>query len=125
MIREVTIFNKINSLPQFNFSGVEIFQMSGIEKSQISRFINGKIDLGTSKFFQLIRSMPPEFQQRYFQEALAMNIEVKELKKSDRIPWTEMIGSADYEDIEEILSALAARWLELGKAKQKELVNVG
>ena len=125
MIQEVTIFNKVNSELQFRFSGVQIHRMSGIEKSQISRFLNGKIDLGMSKFFQIIRSMPPEFQQRYFQEALAINIKVKDLKKSDRIPWTEMISSADYEDMEEILSALAARWLELGKAKQKDLVNVG
>jgi site-specific recombinase XerD len=46
MTEEVTIFNKINELSDFNYSGAQIASWSGLEKSLISRFLNGKSDAG-------------------------------------------------------------------------------
>ncbi len=119
MSREVIVFNKINSRTRFNYGCVEICRMSGLEKSQVSRFLNGKTELGVSKFFQLIRSMPKEFQEAYWEEMLSSR-SVGEMLGGDRILWTELIAEASFTDIEEILNAITERWAGLRKAKEKE-----
>lgn len=121
MSQEVIVFNKINSRTRFNYGCVEICRMSGLEKSQVSRFLNGKTELGVSKFFQLIRSMPKEFQEAYWEEVLSSR-SVGEMLGCDRILWTELIAEASFTDIEEILNAITERWAGLRKAKEKEAV---
>ena len=124
MTYEVTIFNQINARPDFNYSGAQIAKWSGLEKSLISRFLNGKSDISLSKFLQLIRSMPSEFQQAYWSESLGV-ANVSQMLERERIPWTELIKQATHSDIEEILSALTERWGKLSKSQEKELANVG
>ncbi len=128
MIQEVIIFNKINSRPEFNYSGAEISKRSGFEKSMISRFLNGKSEMGMAKFFHLMRSMPPSFQQAYWEEVLGIQ-SVEKLMSSHRIPWSDLIAKANFADIEEILKAVTNYWSELEKSqekatKAKQLVNV-
>ena len=124
MIQEVIIFNKVNSLPEFRFSGADICRMSGLEKSQVSRFLSGKIEFSVGKFFQLIRSMPPSFQRSYWEETLTLN-NVSQMLGSERVPWTALVSEANYDDLQEILNAMADRWAELRKGKEKDLVGVG
>jgi hypothetical protein len=121
MLLEVTVFNKVNKA--FNYSGVQIAQWSGLEPSLISRFLNGKSDISVSKFFRLIRSMPQEFQEAFWEQTLGLENE-RELLQSKRLPWSALISEASYGDIEEILNAIAVRWAELGKVKEKELATV-
>ncbi len=113
MTDEVTIFNRVNERPDFNYSGTQIAKWSGLDKSLVSRFLNGKSDISASKFLQLIHSMPIPFQQAYWSELLRLN---EQPGKS----WRALISKASYADIEEILNAIADRWGELGKAKEKE-----
>jgi hypothetical protein len=45
---------------------------------------------------------------------------------SNRIPWTELITQATYEDLGEILKAMTIRWTELhGQEKVSQLAGVG
>jgi hypothetical protein len=118
MADEVTIFNKVNRRLEFNYSGAQIAKWSGLETSLISRFLNGKSDISVSKFLQLIRSMPPEFQQAYWSELLEIETKPEELGS-----WRSLIARASYEEVEEILNAVADRWAGLGKAKERELVK--
>lgn len=119
MADEATIFNKVNSRLEFNYSGAQIAKWSGLETSLISRFLTGKSNISVSKFLQLIRSMPSEFQQAYWSELLEI-----ETKPSGSRSWDSLISQASYDDVEEILNAIAARWAGLGKANSRELVNV-
>ncbi len=120
MVEEVIIFNKVNSQPDFNYTGAQICRWSGLEKSLVSRFLNGKTDISLSKFFQLIRSMPAPFQEAYWAEVLKLEHDSEIWRSQKRPPWTSLISKASYADIEEILNALANRWTELGKVKEKE-----
>jgi hypothetical protein len=45
---------------------VQIAKWTGLDTSTISRFINEKSDLPTSKFLKIIRSMPLPFQKIYW-----------------------------------------------------------
>ncbi len=112
MIREVTVFNKVRSRPEFNYSGAQIVEWTGFDKSAVSRFLNGKTDLPMSKFFHLVNSMPKPFQEAYWSELLSLDYQ-------DR-SWRSLISKASCVDVEEILNALADRWTELGKVKEKE-----
>jgi hypothetical protein len=112
MNQEVLLFNKINSFPQFRYSVTQIAKWSNLDKSHVSRFLNGKNDMTVTKFFQLLRSMPNEFQQVYWSELLNLHRD-----KS----WRSLILQASMSDIEEILNALAERWGEL--VKSRELVK--
>jgi hypothetical protein len=120
MTQEVIIFNKVNEQLGFNYSGTQIASWSGLDKSLISRFVSGKTDISASKFLQLIRSMPTPFQQAYWAELL----EPQELELQQGESWQSLISAASTSDIEEILNAIALRWAELGKSKEKELVTV-
>jgi transcriptional regulator with XRE-family HTH domain len=111
MTEEVTIFNKINELSDFNYSGAQIASWSGLEKSLISRFLNGKSDISVGKFLQLIRSMPKPFQEAYWFELLG------ERGSFENRSWRSLINQASTADIEEILNAIADRWAELTKEK--------
>lgn len=102
MLREVTVFNKVRERPEFNYSGAQIVEWTGFDKSAVSRFLNGKTDLPMSKFFHLIGSMPTPFQQAYWSELLNLDYQ-------DR-SWRSLISQASYADIEEILNAIAERW---------------
>ena len=117
MSREVIVFNKVLRRPEFNYTGAQIVEWTGFDKSAVSRFLNGKTDLPTSKFFSLISSMPTPFQQAYWAELL--NLELEEQPKS----WQSLIWQASYADMEEIFNAIAERWAGLDKSKQQELVN--
>lgn len=118
MTQEVIIFNKINSLPGFNYNGAQIAKWSGLDKSLVSRFLNGKTDISVSKFFQLIQSMPTPFQQAYWADVLNLEHEGRS--------WRSLISQASVADVEEILNTIAERWAELGKfqEKEKELAGV-
>jgi hypothetical protein len=122
MLLEVTIFNKVNEA--FNYSGVQIAQWSGLEQSLISRFLNQKSEISVSKFFRLIRSMPQEFQEAFWAEMLSLENERELLSSPKRLPWSVLISEASTADIEEILNAIADRWAELGKSRDKELATV-
>ncbi len=121
MLQEVVIFNRVNSRPEFSYTGADICRMSGIEKSQVSRFLNGKIDISMGRFFRLIRSMPREFQEAYWKEIL----KISSVKVSGGgVPWTELISNANFTDIDEILSALSNRWSELKDSAGLTSLNV-
>jgi hypothetical protein len=95
----VETFNKVLSRKEFNYTGTQIAQWSGLGLSQVSRFMNDKTDLPVSKFFQLLNSMPPRFQQCYWAELLGL-----ERKEKD---WHSLIVSASVSDIQTILQALS------------------
>jgi hypothetical protein len=125
VMREATIFNKINARPEFGFSGADIARTSALDKSLISRFLNEKGDINLNKFSQLICSMPPAFQQEFWKEFHTL-ADPNEFRKADKqIPWTALVSEATYDDLEEILSAIAARWSDLSKSKNKELAGAG
>ena len=123
MIEEVTIFNKINERKGFGFTGAQIASWSGVDASQISRFLNGKTDISVSKFFKVISSMPESFQEAYWTEILNFHYVTKREKKE--IHWSVLISEASYKDLQEILNAIGLRWAELEKSqtKSKELVS--
>ena len=123
MIKEVTIFNEINAREGFGFTGAQIAKWSGINSSQISRFLNGKTDISVGKFFQVISSMPKSFQEAFWTETLNFHYVTKREKKE--IHWSVLISEASYTDIQEILNAIGLRWAELEKnqTKSKELVS--
>ena len=117
MIREVTIFNKIRQRPEFNYSGAQIVEWTGLDKSAVSRFLNGKTDLPMSRFFQLVSSMPTPFQEAYWSELLGQ-------ERKEEGSWRSVISEASVADIEEILGALTERWGKLSKSQEKELAGV-
>lgn len=121
---EATIFNRINK-SSFNYTGAEIARLSGLDKSLISRFLNGKTEISATKFLQIIRSMPEDFQQQYWADLLGTNVEVLSGRDAQgHIPWSELIKQASYSEIEEILNAIADRWADLGKTKEEQLTLV-
>jgi transcriptional regulator with XRE-family HTH domain len=117
-MQEVTIFNKINK--QYNYSQTEIARITELDRTLISRFLRAEQDISLSKFFKLIRAMPPSFQEAYWKEVLGYkNVKLT----SERIPWTDLIEEADFDDLEEIFGAISARWTKLTESK-KELTKV-
>ena len=64
--------------------------------------------------------MPAPFQEAYWAEVLKLEHDSEIWRSQKRPPWTSLISKASYADIEEILNALANRWTELGKVKEKE-----
>jgi len=111
------IFNKVNEA--FNYSGSEIARMSGLSRSVVCRFLTAKRDISLSNFLTIVRSMPLEFQEAYWDELLG--IKSAQALRSTRIPWTDLIAKASYSEIEEILNAIADRWAQLRKAKEQEV----
>ncbi len=97
----VRVFNKVLSREEFRYPGTEMASWSGLSNSQISRFLNGKTDLPSSKFFHLLASMPPKFQRQYWAELLGL--------RNDR-DWRSLVAVASVKDVEEILQAVAERY---------------
>ncbi len=117
MSREASIFNEINSLPQFGFSQADIVRSSGLQKSFVSRFLSGR-DVYLKNFLQLINSMPEDFQQLYWRQILSDKV-FQEPPKD----WRALIQSASIKDIAEILEAISDWWGDLvksGKFKPKD-----
>ena len=109
----VTIFNKVNSYPGFGFNATQISGFSGLSLVTVSRFINNKVDISAVNFMKLISSMPRRFQEIYWRELLAT-------QPFEGRSWRKLIAMASPADIEEILSSISDRWMELaseGKVK--------
>jgi transcriptional regulator with XRE-family HTH domain len=104
------IFNSVLERREFRYSLKELSDFSGLGTSQLSRFLNSKTDLPVSKFFQLINSMPLEFQEEYWAELLQQS--------GSHQDWWSLISTASLSDIEEILRALSHRYSELKKGKE-------
>ena len=118
MSKAVIIFNKVLRRPEFNYTGMQIVEWSGLHKSAVSRFLNGKVDISVSKFFHIISSMPTAFQQVYWSELL--NLELEEKPQT----WQSLISQASHTDMEEIFNAIAHRWSALENPKKRELAGV-
>jgi plasmid maintenance system antidote protein VapI len=116
MEKEIEIFNKLNE--KYGYSKSEIARMADLERVLISRFLHGHQDISLSRFFKLIKAMPPSFQEAYWIKLLGYN----DLKMGDR-DWDELIGKADFDDLPKILKAISDRWTKLTESK-KELTKV-
>jgi len=106
----IEVFNSVLEHREFRYSLKELANFSGLGTSQISRFLNSKTDLPVSKFFQLVNSMPIEFQNEYWAELLQ--------QCDSHNGWWSLISTATLSDIEEILRALSHRYSELKKEKE-------
>lgn len=100
----IKVFNKLLSRHEFQYTGLQMAEWSGLSNSQISRFINNKTDIPTSKFFQLIKSMPEQFQYCFWVELLKLNEERN---------WRSLVTTASFEDIEEIIQAITDRYRKI------------
>jgi hypothetical protein len=107
MPRHLTIFKDVLARKDFSYTGLEMSQWSGISNSQISRFLNGKSDIASTTFFQLLESMPTRFKDCYWAE----------FHKEDNNDesWYSLVNRASDKDIGEILAALAKRYTEDSK----------
>jgi transcriptional regulator with XRE-family HTH domain len=106
----IEVFNSVLERREFRYSLKELADLSGLGTSQLSRFLNSKTDIPVSKFFQLINSMPPEFQEEYWAELLQ--------QRGSQQDWWSLISTATLSDIEEILRALSHRYSELKRGKE-------
>ncbi|MDJ0725607.1 MAG: hypothetical protein QNJ38_10890 [Prochloraceae cyanobacterium] len=103
------IFKKVNADYRFNYSQRQICKFSGLQTSLLSRFLNGYSDISVVKFFELIQSMPEDFQKEYWRELGLFSV----FCDKQNIDWEVIIGNADKEDIAKILGALGNRWSEI------------
>jgi hypothetical protein len=109
----VTIFNKVNSYPGFGFTATQIAGFSGLTLVTVSRFLNNKVDISATNYMKLICSMPRRFQEIYWRELVCA-------EPFEGRSWRKLIAMASPADIEEILSSISDRWMELateGKVK--------
>jgi hypothetical protein len=60
------LFNQM--LERFQLNARLICQASGVSEVMVSRFRNGNVDLGSSKFVALIQSLPPEAKDWYLSQ---------------------------------------------------------
>ncbi len=94
-------------LSRFGYSAKQIAGWSGIHESRISRFRNGKLDLETGEFLQLLQSMPEEAQSCFWQHLLGKSLSLE-----------QMIKGMDECQLAALLHAIATN---LGKSEQKAL----
>lgn len=108
--KEAAIFNRINSLPRFGYSQVEIVRMSGLNKSSVSRFVNGR-EISLSSLLILISSMPPEFQKLFWRDLLP-----QEVFSPKTLDWEIEVHRASAQELLTILRAAPQRLDELMQA---------
>lgn len=53
-------------LEEYKISAKEISELSGIDKSVISRFRNGHTDISTNRLQKLIQSLPPQAKAHFY-----------------------------------------------------------
>ncbi len=103
------VFKKVNADYRFNYSQRQICKFSGLQTSLLSRFLNGSSDISVVKFFDLIQSMPEDFQKEYWKQLGLFSI----FCDKENIDWEVIISNADKDDIAKILGALGNRWSEI------------
>jgi hypothetical protein len=103
MPKYLTIFKEVLAKEEFDYTGTEMAEWSGLTNAQISRFLNGKCDISAGKFFQLLESMPPRFKDCYWREF--HNTE----NSDDDWNWDSLVEKASAKDLGQILKAVAAR----------------
>lgn len=99
----VLVFKKINSRYEFNYSQRQLSKISGIDQGVISRFLNGHNDMASARFFNLIESMPKDFQKEYWTKVGIAS----SLWEDEEINWEAEIEKADKKTLARIFSALA------------------
>jgi hypothetical protein len=133
--KQVEIFNNVNG--RFLYRNAEICRWSGFDSGMVSRFISGETDISASKFLVLVNSMPQDFRTAYWDELLQFGRyeNIKELFDSSspadiqeaisvmnslgHIGWRQLIEKADFQDLPEILNAIADRYTNLYEASTK------
>lgn len=123
MDRHRQVFNRV--LEASKYLAKEVSDWTGIDKSKISRFRSGKLDLGAGEFFDLLERCPEDFQAAFWIEfrnaekgknwrSLVMEAAPQEEETLrllvKRKGWGSLIASADHDDIVEILHLVADRW---------------
>lgn len=96
----ILVFN--NLLKKYGLSHSEVARRSGLNQPTVSRFCSGR-DVLTSNYFQLIRSMPAEFQREYWQFLLADRDWNSELIR-------DKVNTASVDEIREVMNAILDRW---------------
>lgn len=113
----------------------EVSDWTGMDKSKISRFRAGKLDLGAGEFFDLLSCCPSDFQAAFWAEfrgaekdkdlrSLLLSATPQETEEALNLltkykGWQSLIMSATHDDIEEILRLLADRWTILKKREHE------
>ncbi len=109
MSREASVFKQINQMPRFGYSQADIVRMSGLNKSSVSRFINGTTkDINLSNFLQLISSMPLEFQKLYWRQLLPEAVFGEPPRD-----WESLVSSASARELLKILQIAPSRFHQL------------
>lgn len=99
----VIVFN--NMLDEYGLTKAQVTRWSGLSHNMIMRFTAGG-NISTTYFFSLIRSMPIDFQEDFWNRILSPDIKVD----SKQMHWPSLIANASYSDVQDILMALAHRW---------------
>ena len=103
LLKHVSVFKKVNLNRRFNYSQKEICDFSGIDSGVISRLLNGRNDVLSDKFFNLLYSMPEDFQREYWKTLGVASLFYQE----DEINWE----AADEKTLGRIFSALGKKYL--------------
>lgn len=105
------------TLSQFGISAKWLGAESGVSEVMISRFRNGK-QVQTDTLDKLLDALPEEPKQYFFSLVLGS------VKKSNtrQVDIKNLIETADYEDIEEIMLLLAKRWRRVSVSENTQVV---
>lgn len=102
----VSVFKKVNEDYGFNYSQTDISRLSGIDQGVLSRFLNGHNDISSTRFFNLIESMPKDFQRQYW---IDLGIASLLSGLENNINWEVAIDDADKKTIGKILCLVASK----------------
>jgi transcriptional regulator with XRE-family HTH domain len=99
-------------LDRFGISAKPLAEKSSVSEVQLSRFRNGKTDLGAGKLMALLENVPHEAREWYLSQLLGVS-----LKTSLR----SLVLSASPQEKAEVLN-LIANWVENRDSTKLELV---
>lgn len=102
----VLAFKKVNEEFGFNYSQIDISRLSGIDQGVLSRFLNGHNDMASARFFNLIESMPKDFQKKYW---IKVGVVSSVWEDEQKINWEAAIDDADKKTIGKILCLVASK----------------
>lgn len=102
------IFQIVNKRPEFQYTNAQISKWSNLNSGEISRFLNGTVNVSADKFIRIVESLPKEFRTAYLQELFDFDYQ-----SSKKVDLKLLILKASYEDMIDIIDVVTDRCKEV------------
>lgn len=101
-------FKLINERPEFQYTNAQISKWSNLNSGEISRFVNGTVNVSADKFTHIIQSLPKEFRTAYLHELFDFDYQTQK-----KVDLNLLISNASLEEMIGVIEIVSERCKEV------------